>query len=414
MKILFILKSIPFPPRQGVELPVSHIIKKLSKYHTVDILVVAQTKEDESDYFNRMSNTPGMVRHVNIIKAKKRPLKVSYLREIIGISPVFFIDNFDENDLIKISNIDYYDVAWCTPFGVMGILHACKKVGIFLSKAIAIGHNDAKVSLYWDGFKQLFRGRIGIDWIRVFQGLRIPWIWMYERRYLSGVDLIHVQTKLEKKRMLCILKKNTKTKIIFASNGINKSLKEVEPRIKKNNRILFMTHLTGVRGKEAEWFLLNVWPDVLISNVNAELLVVGLPPRKGSKLNDLIHSSVKICGFVDDLTNLMRVVDILVVPTLHGTGWVNRLSDGLVAGLPIVASPESLATINNIDIGVNAFEANTKSDFVNGITKLLSSNKLREDMSINNKNLAKHLYTWDDATAKIEINIKNISLSNEN
>ena len=74
------------------------------------------------------------------------------------------------------------------------------------------------VGLYFDGIKQLIRGRIGFDIIRFLNFFRIPWIYFYEKNFLKKVDFIHVQTMKEKNKLQFILGKNT-PKIFNYPNG---------------------------------------------------------------------------------------------------------------------------------------------------------------------------------------------------
>jgi glycosyltransferase involved in cell wall biosynthesis len=412
MKILFVVTSLPFPPRQGVELPLHHIIERLSKSHTVDVLIIARTKKDQSDFASRRLNVPTSVRNTDILYMQKQSRVLLALRELIGIAPTFFLNRFNERELRQVVGDRHYDLAWLSPIGCLGLLHASRRLGLLLCDNVAVGHNDVTVSLYWDGFKQFIRGRIGMDWQRVFMGLRVPLIWLYERRYLHNIDLIHVQTELEKRRMVRVIgKKGRGVRIVGVSNGRKKELEAVCYRGKNSKRIVFMTHLSGGRCKESEWFLKQVWPRVLRSIPDAQLWLVGTPPENHSEIKQWLPPNVKICGYVDSLVEMFDSVALSVVPTLHGTGWINRIADSLVAGVPTVACPEPLATIPGLEIGAHALKGGTGGEFADNVIRLLSNEKLREKISKNARQLASSFPTWEHTVRTLEAVLEEVIMS---
>ena len=62
MKCLFILETVPFPPRQGVELPNYHLLKNFSKFHNIDIAVIPKNKNGIDEYWMRLPNVPNFIK----------------------------------------------------------------------------------------------------------------------------------------------------------------------------------------------------------------------------------------------------------------------------------------------------------------------------------------------------------------
>ena len=405
MKCLFILDSIPFPPRQGVELPNYQLLKNFSKFHNVDLAVIPKNKNGINDFWSRLPHLPKSVKKRFLIKPKFDNFVIKFLLDFLLYKPTFSHTKFDNLDVENLALKNHYDLIWCSPFGLISFIHFLKKKKIEISKFIAVGHNDAMVGLYFDGFKQLLRGRIGFDIIRFFNLLRLPWIYYYERKYLKKVNFIHVQTEKERKKLQFILGKNS-SKIFCAQNG---KIDMLPPRVKKKNlkkKILFMTTLQGLRGKEAEWFLLKVWPKIIKKKPNTLLLVVGSQPNNLSKKKYFKLKGIKFLGFANNLSNIYNSVDIALVPTLHSTGWINRLSDAIVCGLPIITTPEALSTIQGALPFKNGLTCNNINEFISNTLHLLDNSEMRSSMAKNNIDLAKSFNSWNQTCDKIRIEIE--------
>jgi len=404
MKILFVTNSIPFPARHGVELPLQNIIDILAETHNVDLLVLGATERDEKDYNERMANIPNSIGKVDYLKVKRKSRGWLILKELFGVSAMYYLDEYDEKELQNLFSNSQYDVAWVSPIGNLGLVSACRKAGLNIAEKIALGHNDTKVTLYFDGFKTMLKGRAGVEWKSISKGLRVPWIWLYERRYLRNADLIHLQTELETKRLRKVLPKSSGStpKIMYASNGKKEILATVTYNGGGVPRVLFMTHLARARRKESYWFLHKVWPLIVAEVPSVELWLVGSPPEDGSDIEAWLPRNVKICGYVEDLASVFENVTVSVLPTSHGTGWINRVVDSLEAGVPIVGCSEPLATISGLQIGVHALKGDNVEEFSNNVVRILKDKLLQNKVSKQAKVFSKSLPTWRQTVSQID------------
>lgn len=407
MKCLFILETVPFPPRQGVELPNYHLLKNFSKFHNIDIAVIPKNKNGIDEYWMRLPNVPKFIKKIYLIKPKFTNTFLKYILELILYAPTFSHTKFDNKDVDKLICNNHYDLIWCSPFGLLSFVNFLKKKKF--SKFVAVGHNDAMVGLYFDGIKQLIRGRIGFDIIRFLNFFRIPWIYFYEKNFLKKVDFIHVQTMKEKNKLQFILGKNT-PKIFNYPNGKINQISSFKKK-KFSRKILFVTTLQGFRGKEAEWFLMKVWPKIIKKKPNTILLVVGAQPDNLLKKEYFNFKGIKFLGFVKNLSKIYKSADIAIIPTLHSTGWVNRLSNAIVYGLPIITTPEALSTIQGAIANKHALICNNKREFIFNILLLLENQHLRKSISKNNLKLAKTFSSWSETCLKIRHIIEKITLN---
>lgn len=401
MKILFVTTSIPFPPRQGIELPNAHISEAIAEAFELDMLVITRSPQDEQRLEERKQNVPASVKQVLSLRSRDRPSSQKLLQELTLQRPTFFINGYDTSALTEIFDANY-DAVWVSPVGGLGLLSACRKAGLSLPPMVALGCNDVITTTYVDSLREWVSGRLGFSLQRLFQGLRSAVVWPLEKRYLQDVDLLHVQTPLEKKRAHWLLGNQDKQPVVIAAqNGRKRSLDPVIYNSQTPKRVLYMTHLKGGRAQESRWFLQKVWPLVLTKHPDAELLLAGTPPDPDSEIARSLPPQTKALGFVEDLIELYSSVSLAVVPIVHSTGLINRALDALTAGVPLVSTSPVLTTVADCLPGRDAIAADSVKDFAAAVCTLLEDTEKRQALAAAGKALAQQQPTWQESTDAI-------------
>lgn len=405
MKILIVSESIPFPARNGRELPIANIFSELSKRHTIDFLVASGA--NDQDYLLRKKNAPEGVNFLKIA-TKKIPTYKLILNEIKGKSPIYFSETYDLAEIKKLFKDKVYDIVWVSPVGKYSLIYFLKKHHITIGKKYVIGLNDVKTTLYLDSLEELKSGHYGFKLNYITDYLRVPFIRRCERKYLNDADAVHVQTPLEKQRAKDVLKNKSNVKIIVAQNGIKEELLHCSYKGIDSNKILYMTHLSGGRKEESTWFLKKVWPEIMEQNKDAVMVMVGTPPDKSHWLYGENNQRIEIVGYADDLTKVYDSVAIAIIPIIHSTGIINRALDALIAGVPVVGSRQALNTINGIKFNKNALAANSIKEYKRSILSLLENSNLRKELSQAGRTLGKSHPTWQETSHVIENELKDL------
>ncbi len=400
MKILYLVDSFPFPPRQGVELPNSHLIEAMSKRHDVSLMVLNGHKEIE-----RIAAVPVKVKSVFCVKAHRRPRIKAMLSEVFLLGPAFEWTTFDLEQVQNIFRDTTYDLLWCSTLSAAGFITFCSRHKLLRAKKVALGVNDVTTTFYWDSFLELLSGRYGFDFVRLVRGLRVPFIAINERRIFSNVDLVHVQTEQERKFFIQLMGQNYSAHVSVSSNGVNQELSSVEYQSKPCRKILFMTSLFGVRRLESKWFLEKVWPLIYQQQPSLSLILVG--QQADQYIN--LPIGVESLGFVPTLEAAYQNVCIAVLPILHGTGIINRAVDAFRAGVPLVTTPRVLRTIDGAQSGTHALTALTADEFANKVLLLVGNAQLRAQLSSAAIALVKTMNTWEQFSNIILSDIDHVS-----
>lgn len=400
MRMLFIADTIPFPPRNGLECVTAYLLSAFAACYNVDLLIINDEARRKQDFISRRGNVP---KHLTVFKieAQKRSLVQRLFDEVIGVRPAYFTLPSSSIDLVNLFKEGSYDCVWVGDVSCLGLIDILRDMQLIDHTKIAVGINESASVIYWESFKDMLRGRSNITLANILRGIRSPIIKHHEQRYLQQTDLIHVQTGVEKKRVINILRNATRLPIIVdAPNGADLRFASIDYDHTQNT-VLLLENLSGARSKGARWFLKNVWPDVVMKNPEAQLLVAGYPPSRNDGFWRNLPPNTTMLGFVEDLVDFYSKGSVAVVTTTRGTGIINRVLDSLAAGLPIVASPEALSTIPNFRIGEHGISCNTKQDFVHAILNLLSNADLSRDYSKKGRTLALSHPTWTQSADKI-------------
>lgn len=162
-----------------------------------------------------------------------------------------------------------------------------------------------------------------------------------------------------------------------------------------------MTHLHGHRLKESEWFIKKVWPFVKKQLPDAKLFIVGTPPKVPIDYIDA-DNSIIVHGYADDVHALYNSVRLAVVPTFHGTGLINRILDALAAGVPVVSTPQAIATFPGIKVNEEIVAAKDVRSFADGVIELYNNRNQRQSIAIKGKQYAATQNTWNQSADAVE------------
>jgi glycosyltransferase involved in cell wall biosynthesis len=401
MKILFVTSSIPYPPRNGVELPIVKLIQNLSLNHKIDLTVLADKNSDINRTKSFKSFQNKYLNNFQIFKQKKENILISVLKELFLIKPLF-CKALNLNK--KIIN-NKYDFIWFSPIGTIFSLNYLK----FNKKKpkIVIGLHESTVLSYSSYARQIFKKTYKISIGSIIKTLRIPWIYYYEYRILKKVDLVTVQTNFEKEKLNKLYRNTFTKKTIILTNGTISRKPSFSAKNKKKN-ILFNSHLSIFRKNESDWFLTKVWPLVQKKNPDAILNIFGTPIKDKIKIKLFKDKNIILHGYIDNIEDIYSNMMISVLPTQHSLGWINRLSDSLVFGVPVVSCSGPLSTIPKIVNGKHALCADTPKEFSESINILLNDENKRRYISEEAIMLSENFLNWEQTTKKIEKKMKSI------
>ncbi|MCA0997317.1 glycosyltransferase [Alloyangia pacifica] len=133
----------------------------------------------------------------------------------------------------------------------------------------------------------------------------------------------------------------------------------------------------------------RVWPRVRAQVPDAELWIAGsicarIEPAAARA------EGLRLLGRVDDLAVLGGKQAVGLAPMLLGSGIPIKVADYLALGMPVAVTPHVLAPFGNALEGL-VREAATEAEYPNEICKILTSDKIRQEMSIRSSEVSARL-----------------------
>ena len=226
---------------------------------------------------------------------------------------------------------------------------------------------------------------------------------MASKTILKNADAVLALTEDMKQRMLEICNRD----ISVVPNGIGLERFNITSGEKKKGNsktIIFVGRLHPVKGVS---YLIEAMAIVHRKMPDAKLILVGDGIER-SKLEELVekldlNGCIQFAGQVQQerIPTIMQQADLFALPSLSESFGIVNL-EAMAASLPIVAT--NVGGIPDIvEEGMNGYLVNAKrpAEVADRILMLLRNDKLREEISANNREKAK-LFAWDKVAIKVE------------
>lgn len=134
--------------------------------------------------------------------------------------------------------------------------------------------------------------------------------------------------------------------VILARKAAN--LPEATKKAQIEGRCLFVGSNNRPNQEGLEWFLANVWPEVLRLFPGATLDIAGNVSVPDSAKTD---PSIQYLGRVDHLANVYATASLAIVPLLSGSGMKIKVVEAAAHGTPIVTTSiglQGLSILRNL------------------------------------------------------------------
>jgi len=103
------------------------------------------------------------------------------------------------------------------------------------------------------------------------------------------------------------------------------------------NTLLFTGNMDYAPNVDAvTYFVKEMWPQILKINPNTKFIIAGQRPIESVK--KLESNSIKVTGFVEDISDLYRKSTILIAPLRFGAGTQNKVLEAMAMGVPVVCT----------------------------------------------------------------------------
>lgn len=255
------------------------------------------------------------------------------------------------------NTLGFYDFIFATPDGFFVTLESIKKMHPNSCALLWINEPYYTVPL-GQLLNSLKQGISGLPKALIAM-LKLGLIFLHERRYLRRLDGAVVQTRHELARYQALVGENRHCIGFISTNPLKTELLNIE---RGDERVLLIHAPRSV--EEIYSFVTRISICIRESGVDCvvRICVSNVTPYLAS----FEHlPNVNVIGFQDSLCHVYSSVFLAAVFTRQRYGLVNRVKEAMTAGVAVIAYPESLATLGNIQSGVHAIAAESDEEFIN-------------------------------------------------
>ncbi len=394
MKILFIVDELPFPPRNGVTIPLANFIERLTPHHDLTLLyTTAKAIDDELQ--KQVTINKEMVKDVWISQCSKKSVFKRVLDEL-SISEIFsFCWVYDFSVIIPIAQDRNFDVIWT---GMCGNITA----GLIIRDSLAphplliAGANDS-ISAALRRMAKLYLGK-STSIIHKLKGItqwvRVPVVRQIEVRLLEKADICLFQTEADRRLLDCASISKLHDKIMVVSNGVNESLFGIPFPSESDKDVLFLGELSGEYRFIVEWFVRNVWVKINEKYRHSRFTVVGAnaPPDLRRTMSEIPNVIYK--GFVKEIKQAFTGVGVMAAPVFKRYGLINKVIESMAAGVPVVGDQGSFNGIPGFQAGLHGAVADNAENMAKEIIELLDNYPRRMQIACNARSLVKQHFAW--------------------
>jgi glycosyltransferase involved in cell wall biosynthesis len=393
MIILFVVDQLPFPPRNGVTIPVYNYISGLKGNFKIHLLYVTDGKSSVDN--NQLEENKRLVDKLIIFEAEVKTSVRKIWDELCGDEFYFCPWDWVRSSSLLMAMLTgvFYDFVWFSPYSVGNVRKAFSESDQLIFVA---GISDSATLVYRSKRKEVLKKGIGVR-VRInnlFGWLRSFSMASTECKFLLRYQLVLVQTQVEVEFLSQISGNVIKDRLLLLSNGVNDTLFSL-PLDTRSDKLLFLGVMTGAYRENMLWFLENVWPIIKQACPGIQFKIVGecSCPVLLRKMNN--DADIQYRSYVADILSIFDGVAVMVSPVFKNYGLINKVVEAMAAGIVVVGDSGSFNGIPGFQPHVHGVVADRPQDMAEAVIHLLHSPLHRVEMSKRARELVRENFNWN-------------------
>ncbi|AEX85633.1 hypothetical protein Marpi_1229 [Marinitoga piezophila KA3] len=402
-KLLYITREFNPTKKDGLSIRFSNTLDALTKEYEVHLLYIGNK---ENEYIMKESFD---IKKISVFNLKKQKKIFSFLKTLTfganyyknlygGKFNDYVINYILENDI----DIVYVNYFYLTSFFTDKRLIHIKKI-VDLIDAISLHMKEAKDVSF-------FR--------KLFYKLQRDSVLKSELEAVKISDLAFITTETEKKYLLEKNNNIKSGKIKILWNGVDKEIFDIgEAKIKniktKENhykkKIAFLGSMDYYPNQIAVRRLIkNIFPKITDKIKNIELIILGKNPPQDIINMCKENHNISLLGYVEDLSEVLLNIDVLILPMTIASGIQNKFLTGLASATPTIITKRALFT-NKLKPKIHVITAESDEDYIEEILNIYINKQNIKNISLNAYTFAKEYLDWNSVKKRFIQQINEVS-----
>ena len=404
MNILFVTKSLPYPPNAGFKKRTYHLIKGLSKDNRVSVICSGNYEQEKANVealkecTHSITLIPSTQRHSRILNLfSPLPFNIKRWNSLLIKKAIEQIIKKEQIDLILCDSI--YQAGNIPSNSCYKVLAEHNIESVIIRRYAETENNIAKRTY---AFAELRKMR------------------NYENRMWPEFDLCLVCSEEDKK---IIQSRISKQSVEVVPNGVDieyfkplELIRDAERGMRnedgsphpaprkphnENNSLVYTGEIGWHPNKDAIiYFAREIWPLIKKEVKDVLFYVVGNnPPDEIKKLSEK-DTSIIVTGFVEDIREYIGKASVFVTPLRIGSGTRLKILEAMAMGKPVVSTSIGCEGIE-VTNGENIIVADKPAEFKDKVIELFNNQQLKTSLSISARKLIEERYSWGKITQKL-------------
>jgi glycosyltransferase involved in cell wall biosynthesis len=385
MKLLWIVRTCPYPANDGEKLRVYNLLKALSVHHEITLVCRVMDPEEQTG-LDELRKFCKAVHGVSVPRPQGLPERVKW------VAPFVF---------------SRYPVALCTVFfpAIAHVLQELAEKEQF--DIVQVEHSSLTIYLdhvHFRGTPPTVVTMHNVDFIRnerIIENTPLGLLKLYHvanqmrfkkweldsvRRYSSVVAM----SEFDKQLLLAEL---PSLPVHIVPNGVDISGISFSPVTDNLKKIIFVASMDSEANHDgAMFFAKEIYPLVKQKHSSSSITFVGRNPRQELKEidngNDLL-----VTGKVTDVSDYYRQATVAIVPLRSGGGTRLKILEAMAAGTPVVSTTVGCEGLDLID-QEHLLIADTPQAFAAAVSRLLSDTSFRLGLIERARKCVEVHYDW--------------------
>ncbi|MCY7315902.1 MAG: glycosyltransferase family 4 protein [Rubrivivax sp.] len=388
--LMLVTDQLPWPPRNGITLPLFHYIEQLRQTHRVRLcLLQGEGAEDQTPWLADNTARYGPIVRLALARRSK-PLRA--LAELAGREMLQHGWVANEPWLLASEDVQQVLVA---PISAVAKWRAVRRAQPALQPRVTVAAvNDCTAAEYHYRARGSTPGSALAHVKARLDGLRAPRIAGIEAALLADCNAILLQTEADLLAMRELVGDSTARRCLLAPNGVRDEFLALLPQ--RREQVLFVAELSGEYAPVTDWLCTQVWPLVRAARAGAQLLVVGRGASPALQRRMATTAGVTHLSFAPDLLPVYAAAGVVWSPVFKGFGLINKTLEAMAAALPVVGGHAAFNGIPGFVDGVHGvgLPAPVATAFAEATVRLLAAGDQSRQIGEAARELVRGNFRW--------------------
>lgn len=385
-KVLMICYRRPYPLKSGAEVRMFQYIEILSKYYSVDVVYISDTK-NEKDVLNDICE------HVIVFQEHKKT------KNIRAIMNYLFHGMPLQVGQLYYKKLDKRLKEYCKDYKCIICFHI--KMAPYIMSLSEIEKDE---KLYFDGTDTISLQSynsyvVNKGWKKLAYWIEYKRMLKYEKKVYETIDNTILISERDKRYIIDKVNAICNPRIIF-NYAVDLGYKENVHKEKRS--IIFMGKMDYSPNVEAvTYFIENIYEEIRKKYNDIRFHIIGgHVPEEIRKYDG--KNAIYVHGFVDDAASFLQKSTVVIAPMRSGSGLQNKIIQAMYLGCTVITSEIAADGLVGLS-GKELIIYKDDKDFVDKLIYFLRSDSInvREQLGNNARNYIDRYYSYEAVRKQI-------------